>query len=123
MILFFAIFRNSPQFFCNYFLPVHLACLLVPYVSPVQKCCSLRLREVRLQHRQFPPQFSRNFPQDSSEYFLQLEAASIPRPAARSGAALTLPQHVGNALLGSALPSEVVLINNTHYSSDGGLQE
>ena len=35
--------------------------LLVPCVSPVQKCCSLRLREVWLRHRKFPS-FFLNFP-------------------------------------------------------------
>ena len=55
-------------FFCHFaifrkcFLLVDLACLLVPRVSPVPKCCSLRLWEVRLRHRNFPATF-RNFSQ------------------------------------------------------------
>ena len=47
---------NFPQFSANCrncFLLVHLACLLVPCVSPLQKCYSLKLREVWLQHRNF----------------------------------------------------------------------
>ena len=55
-------FRNFPQFFHNRFFLVHLACLLVPCVSPLQKCCSLRLREVLLLHRIFSA-ISRNFSQ------------------------------------------------------------
>ena len=55
-------FRIFSQFFRNSFLLVHRACLLVPCVSPVQRCCSLRLREVWLRQC-VSPQFSRNFPQ------------------------------------------------------------
>ena len=55
-LIFFAIFfGNSAQFCHNCFLLVHLACLLVPCVSPVQKSCSLRHPEVWL-----AAQFSRN---------------------------------------------------------------
>ena len=50
----FAIPRNFPQFFCNPLLPVPLACLLVPCVAPVHKCCSLRLWEVWLRKCNFP---------------------------------------------------------------------
>ena len=40
----FFIFAQFPAIFRNFcFQPVRVACLLVPCVSPVQKCCSLRL--------------------------------------------------------------------------------
>ena len=48
-----AIFRNLPRFSRNCCLFVPLPCVLVPWVSPVQRCCSLRLREVWLRHRNF----------------------------------------------------------------------
>ena len=57
--------RNFPQFFRNCLLLVHLACLLVPCVVPVQKGCSLRFRELWLRHCDFPanlPPFSAIFP-------------------------------------------------------------
>ena len=57
----FAISSNFPHLFRDCCLLVDLACLSVPCVSPVQKCCSLRLREVWLWHRNFPA-ISRNFP-------------------------------------------------------------
>ena len=59
---FFAIFPQFSTIFRNCFLFVHLAWLLVPCVSPVQRCCSLKLREVWLRHRNFPAIF-RNFSQ------------------------------------------------------------
>ena len=49
----FSLFRNFVQFFRSCFLLVLVAGLLVPCVSPVQKCWSLRLREVWLRHRSF----------------------------------------------------------------------
>ena len=55
--------RNFPSFsafFHNYFLLVHPACLLVPCVSPVQKYCFLRLREVWLLTAPLP-QFPASF--------------------------------------------------------------
>ena len=47
--------RNYSQFFRNLLIP--LACVLVPYVSTVQRCRSLRLWEVWLRHRNFPATF------------------------------------------------------------------
>ena len=55
-----AIFRNFPQSPAVAFLPVPLACVLVPCVSPVQRCGSLRLRGVWSDHRKFSG-ISRNF--------------------------------------------------------------
>ena len=52
--------RNFSQIFRSCFLVVHLACLLVSCVSPVQRCCSLRLYGTAIF---FFLQFSRNFPQ------------------------------------------------------------
>ena len=37
---FFAISCNFPQFFRNFFRPVQVACLLVPFAS-VHKCCRM----------------------------------------------------------------------------------
>ena len=53
----FRIFRNFLQFLRNWFLLVHFVCLLVPCVSPVQKCCSLRLRDVWVLRCNFPAVF------------------------------------------------------------------
>ena len=57
-----AIYRNFPAIASC---APPLACPLVPCVFTVQRCCSVRLREVWLWHHSFPgivPQISRNFP-------------------------------------------------------------
>ena len=45
--------RNFRNFSAMAFCLSPLRALLVPFVSPVQKCCSLRLRKVWLQHHNF----------------------------------------------------------------------
>ena len=63
-----AISHDFPEFFHHCFLLVPVACVLVPYVSPEQRCCSLRLWEVWLRHRNFPQLF-RNFPAIFPHFF------------------------------------------------------
>ena len=67
-----AIFRNFPQFFRGCFSLVPLACVLVPCMYPVQKCCFLRLREVWFWHHSVSAtflQFSCNFPAIFPQFF------------------------------------------------------
>ena len=85
--------RNFPQFSAIYsnlsapfpqlLLLVPLVCRLVPGVSPVQRCCSLRLRGVCLQHRNLPAIF-RNF----SQLDLTLPDRTPPPPLDQSHVAL-----------------------------------
>ena len=63
-------FCSFSRFFRNCFLLVPLARLLVPCVSPVQSCCTLRLPEVWLRHHKFSAIFSQ----------LDLATATPPPP-------------------------------------------